>query len=53
LRPASDNAQFMQPVIVNRFPIPALNVFVLNSECMCTGCFTIVETKQLGTNPGF
>jgi len=19
----------------------------------CTGCFTIVETKRLGTNPGF
>jgi len=25
LRPASDNAQFMRPVIVNRFPIPDLS----------------------------
>ena len=24
LRPASDNAQLMRPVIVNRFPTPAL-----------------------------
>jgi len=24
LRPASYNAQFMRPVIVNRFPIPGL-----------------------------
>ena len=22
-------------------------------RCTCTGCFTIVETKRLGTNPGF
>jgi len=25
LRPASDNAQFMRPVIVNRFPTPTAN----------------------------
>jgi len=25
LRPASDNAQLMRPVIVNRFPTPALH----------------------------
>jgi len=26
--PASDNPQFMRPVIVNRFPTPALNYFI-------------------------
>jgi len=26
LRPASDNAQIMRPVIVSRFPTPALSI---------------------------
>jgi len=34
LRPSSDDAQFMRPVIVNRFP-PLIEIFKTSVEYIC------------------
>jgi len=44
LRPTNDNAQFMQPMIVNRFPNPDLN-----KNVACLSATAVLSQGTMGS----
>jgi len=48
-QPASNNAQFVQPMIVNRFPTPGLKAYYFGYHCLILkkfSCFWSGEKVQ-------